>query len=120
MNEKMRGLMGLALRAGQMTPGAAMTLDAVKAGRAALVLLDEGASENTRKKIRDACAYRRVPCFLLPEGWIDQSCGKEGRFAAAVAPGGLCEQMRRLMDAQVQTDNIDQNQFAERGGASVE
>ena len=91
------GLLGLASRAGQITLGADLTLREIKAGRAALALLDEGASEGTKKKISDACAYRHVPLHMLPEGEISGACGKEGRLAAAVKPGKLCQRMLELL-----------------------
>ena len=62
------GLLGLCSRSGQIILGADLALREIKAGRAGLALLDEGASEGTRKKISDACAYRGVPLRMLPEG----------------------------------------------------
>ena len=91
------GLLGLASRAGQITLGADLALREIKSGRAALVLLDAGASEGTKKKISDACAYRGVPLHMLPEGEISGACGKEGRLAAAVKPGKLCQRMLELL-----------------------
>ena len=91
------GLLGLATRAGQITLGADLALREIKRGRAGLALLDEGASEGTRKKISDACAYRHVPLHTLPEGEISGACGKEGRMAAAVRPGKLCQRMLELL-----------------------
>ena len=91
------GLLGLASRAGQITLGADLALREIKSGRAALVLLDAGASEGTRKKISDACAYRQVPLHMLPEGELSGACGKEGRMAAAVKPGKLCQRMLELL-----------------------
>ena len=91
------GLLGLASRAGQITLGADLTLREIKSGRAALALLDVGASEGTKKKISDACAYRHVPLHMLPEGEISGACGKEGRMAAAVKPGKLCQRMLELL-----------------------
>ena len=91
------GLLGLASRAGQITLGADLTLREIKAGRAALALVDAGASEGIRKKISDACAYRHVPLHMLPEGEISGACGKEGRLAAAVKPGKLCQRMMELL-----------------------
>ena len=91
------GLLGLACRAGQITLGAELALREIKGGRAALALLDAGASEGTKKKIADACAYRAVPLHMLPEGEISGACGKEGRLAAAVKPGKLCQRMLELL-----------------------
>ena len=91
------GLLGLCSRAGQITLGAEMALQEIRAGRAGLALLDEGASEGTRKKITDACAYRNVPLHMLPEGELSRACGREGRMAAAVRPGKLCQRMLELL-----------------------
>ena len=100
MNEQsLRGLLGLALRAGQMTTGADLTLRQIKAGKAALVLLDADASGNTKKKLLDACAYRQVSAYTLPAGMIDTSCGKDGRFAAALSSGNLAEKIRSDLES---------------------
>ncbi len=91
------GLMGLASRSGQIVLGAEMALLEIRAGRAGLVLLDAGASEGTKKKILDACAYRGVPAHMLPEGEISRACGKDDRMAAAVKKGKLCSRMAELL-----------------------
>ena len=94
------GLLGLASRAGQITLGADLALREIKGGRAGLLLLDAGASEGTRKKILDACAYRGVPAYILPEDALSRACGKEGRMAATVKKGKLCERIRELLSSE--------------------
>lgn len=91
------GLLGLACRAGQTALGADLALKEIRSGRAGLALLDEGASEGTKKKISDACAYRGVALHMLPEGEISLACGRDGRMAAAVKPGKLCQRMLELL-----------------------
>jgi len=91
------GLLGLAARAGQATLGADLALREIRGGRAGLVLLDAGASEGTKKKISDACAYRGVPLHMLPEGELSRACGKEDRMAAAIQKGKLCQRMAELL-----------------------
>lgn len=91
------GLMGLASRSGQIILGAELALQEIRSGRAGLALLDEGASEGTKKKILDACAYRGVPAHMLPEGEISRACGKDDRMAAAVKKGKLCSRMAQLL-----------------------
>ena len=92
------GLLGLASRAGQITLGADLALKEIKGGRAGAVLVDEGASEGTRKKIMDACAYRAVPLYFLPADVLSSACGKEGRMAAAVKKGKLCQRIQELLE----------------------
>lgn len=121
MLDKIRGMMGLAMRAGQVTLGANLALNVIKSSKAALVLVDETASENTRKKVSDACSYRKIPMYYLPEGLIDDACGKDCRYVAALHAGGLAAKIRQLIDSQGIPDQINQNhECAKRGGASVE
>ena len=94
------GLLGLASRAGQITLGADLALREIKGGRAGAVMLDEGASEGTRKKILDACAYRGVPAYILPVDTLSRACGKEGRMAAAVKKGKLCQRLMELLEEE--------------------
>ena len=94
------GLLGLACRAGQIALGADMALQEIRGGKAALALLDESAAEGTRKKILDACAYRQVDVYILPEGEISRACGKEGRMAAAMKKGKLAERIKELLSVQ--------------------
>ena len=93
------GLLGLACRAGQIALGADVALQEIRAGKTALVLLDAAASEGTRKKLLDACAFRSVPAYTLPEGEISRACGKDGRMAAAVRKGKLAERMAELLSS---------------------
>ncbi len=95
---QIEGLLGLAMRSGQMTLGADLALREVKAGKAALVLMDAGASENTQKKLRDGCAFRHVPIHTIEAGLLDRACGREGRMAASLKKGGFSQQILRLLD----------------------
>ena len=108
------GLLGLACRAGQITLGADMALQEIRGGKAALALLDESASEGTRKKILDACAYRGVPAYILPVDALSRACGKDDRMAAALKKGKLCDRILELLN-----EEKDQLQ-AKCGGASIE
>lgn len=91
------GLLGLAHRAGQVTLGAEMALEEIKAGKAALALIDAGASEGTKKKLLDACAYRGVSACILPEDEISRACGRDSRMAAAIKKGPFAERMQQLL-----------------------
>ena len=50
-------LLGLAAKAGKVVSGEFATENAVKSGKAFLVLTAEDASNNTRKKFNDMCTY---------------------------------------------------------------
>lgn len=51
MNDKLSGMLGLAMRAGRVTVGTQQVCLAMPTGRVRLVLVSEGASDNTKKKV---------------------------------------------------------------------
>ncbi|MBR3106201.1 MAG: ribosomal L7Ae/L30e/S12e/Gadd45 family protein [Clostridia bacterium] len=101
------GLLGLACRAGQVALGADIALQEIRSGKAALLLLDAGASEGTKKKLLDACAFRSVPVYTLPEDEISRSCGREGRMAAAVRKGNLAKRIQETLSINEERSNSE-------------
>lgn len=53
-------LVGLATKAGRTVSGEFSTEKAVKTGEARLVIVSEEASDNTKKKFQNMCAYYKV------------------------------------------------------------
>lgn len=95
MNEqRVRGLLGMAARARQITFGQDLCLEAIRKGKAAVALLDEAAAANTAKKIRDACTAGDTPLLVLPEGLLEDATGKSGRMTAVMIAGGLADGIR--------------------------
>ncbi len=90
------GYLGLAMRAGQMTLGGDLVLRQIRAGKAALVLIDRSASGNTLKKLTDACAYYHVPVVMVSEGFLSFVSGKADRVAGSLKAGGLADKVREL------------------------
>ena len=76
-NEKFLKFIGLAARAGKLVYGAQGVDQAIKKRKAKLVIVDGGASENTKKEMGDACAYYHVRIIILDEsGTLGQSLHK--------------------------------------------
>lgn len=92
-------MLGFAVRAGQAAIGGEMSVALIRKDMAAAAALDAGASENTKKRVRDACAYRHVPLVVLEEGALGRAIGKEGCAAVAVKPGKLA---RAIVDLLLQ------------------
>ena len=61
--ERVRGYLGLAARAGKIESGEFSVEKAVKSGRAYVVYIAGDASENTRKKFGNMCEFYKVPCY---------------------------------------------------------
>ena len=92
-------MLGLAMRAGQLTFGEDGVRKAIQSGTAKLVLLDASASDNTKKRMRDSCAYYGVQLVETAADRLGLAVGKPGRMSAAVAAGGLCDRLIRMTGA---------------------
>ena len=78
-------LLGLAAKAGKIVSGEFATENAVKSGKAFLVLVAEDASDNTRKKFRDMCDFYEVPVYVFGDKEeLGKYCGREFRASLAV------------------------------------
>lgn len=64
--DKARGYLGLARKAGLLAVGEDSCGDAVRAGRAKLLLLAQDASPNAVKRAESFLHGRRAPCRVLP------------------------------------------------------
>ena len=89
--------LGLCMRAGRVISGQEACVDLARQEQAALVLMDAGASENTRKRITDACHSHNVPLYELAEGALGQSIGKKGRMMVALKPDGMAQKLLSLL-----------------------
>jgi len=90
---KIAGYMGLAVRAGQAATGESACVTAIRAGKAAVALLDGSASENARKRFSDTCSHHNVPLIMLPKDLLEKAAGKPGRMAMVIPPGGLASKV---------------------------
>jgi ribosomal protein L7Ae-like RNA K-turn-binding protein len=96
--EKALGMLGLATRAGKSCSGEFSAENALKKGKAALVILSEDASDNTVKHFSDMSAHRQVPCIRLgTKEQLGKFCGKAYRSVAVVTDPGFAEQIRKRM-----------------------
>ena len=79
-------MLGIAKRAGVLTLGTDGVLTAIASGSAKLVLLDAAASDNTKKKFHDSCAFYGVDLYeTVPDNQLSLAIGKEGQNARLAA-----------------------------------
>jgi len=98
-------LLGLAMRAGQVVSGDDMTEKVVRAGRAGLVLMDQGASANTKDKYESMCRFRGVSLMETGEESLGRAIGKPGRMVAAVLKGPFSEKVAALLTGSQRDHN---------------
>jgi ribosomal protein L7Ae-like RNA K-turn-binding protein len=83
-------LVGIAAKAGKVSSGEFSTETAIKKGKACLVIVSEDASDNTKKKFTNSCAYYDVPIVLLADKeTLGHAIGKQQRASAAILDTGL-------------------------------
>lgn len=98
-NDSALSMLGLAAKAGKVASGEFMTENAVKSGGAALVIVAEDASENTKKKFRNMCEYYKVPVRIhgIKEE-LGHFTGKQFRASLAITDKGLAQAVMKKMD----------------------
>ena len=115
---KLRGLMGLCVRARQATFGLDGCLKTVRTSQAGVALLDAGASAATKDKFLSACEHHGIPVHVVPQGLLQEATGRPG-VTMTVAQGGLANQLRSLLEHQsLREQQINTENHC--GGASVE
>ncbi len=92
--------LGLCMRAGRITSGQEACVDLARQEEAALVLMDAAASENTRKRITDACHSHDVPLYEISEGELGRAIGKKGRMVVALKADGMAQKLLTLLKDQ--------------------
>ena len=96
---KVLSLLGLAMRGRNLVSGEFQTLEAVKNGRAMLVIIAEDASANTRKLFTDKCTYYGVPVrsFGIKDE-LGRAIGKDMRSSLGVCDAGLADAIIKQLE----------------------
>lgn len=94
--DKVLSMLGLATRSRNVVSGGFATEQAVKSGKACLVIIAEDASGNTRKKYSNMCDFYRVPCvFHGTKNVLGHSMGKEERSILALTDEGFADSIQK-------------------------
>ena len=92
-------MIGLATRAGKTVSGEFSVENAVKGGRAYLVILPCDASDNTKKKFTNMCSYYEVPIhFHGNKEELGHAMGKEQRSSMALLDEGFANAVEQKLE----------------------
>lgn len=95
---KIFSYLGLATKAGKVVSGEFSTEKAVKNNKAYLVIVAQDASENTKKKFKNMCAYYKVPIYFLGDKiQLGHAMGKEFRASLALLDQNLAGAMEKQL-----------------------
>jgi len=90
--------LGLCMRAGRIISGQEACVDLIRQGQAALALMDASASDNTRKRLTDACRSHDVALYELSAGTLGAAIGKKGRMVIALRPDGMSQKILSMLE----------------------
>jgi len=81
-----------------MVSGEFLTEKAVKERKAALVIVAEDASDNTKKMFNDMCTYYKVPIYFCGQkAELGHAIGKEFRASLAVLDKGFADAIEKQL-----------------------
>ncbi|MDF2538884.1 MAG: hypothetical protein K0S76_1905 [Herbinix sp.] len=94
--KKVLNLLGIATKSRNLVSGEFSTEKAVKEHKAALVIVAEDASDNTKKMFTNMCTYYKVPIFFFGDkNDLGHAMGKEYRASLAVLDKGLADAIEK-------------------------
>ena len=97
IENRVTGFLGLCMRAGRIISGQEACVDLIRSGECALALMDASASDNTRKRLSDACHSHNVPLYEVTEGELGRAIGKKSRMVIALKPDGMSDKLLDLL-----------------------
>ena len=103
-------MLGLAARARNAAFGTELTLQNVRSGKTALVLVACDASDNTKKRVFNCCKYYECECREIPVSANDlaDATGRTGALTAvAVTDIHMVKGFRKIFDTSTAWDNAN-------------
>ena len=98
MNNKLKGLIGLCRKSGNLLCGATAVEFAVKSKNCRLVLIAEDAGVSIRKKIETLCISNEIDYkIVFNKEWLGNAAGLDGKAVVAVKSKDFAEGILNLI-----------------------
>ena len=99
IEKKILSMLGLAKKAGFAQSGEFLAEKAVKSFKADIIIVASDASENTKKKFRDMCAFYEVPYYEFGDkDSLGHALGNEMRASVAIRNAGMAKKIMELFE----------------------
>ncbi|MDF2943758.1 MAG: hypothetical protein K0S01_2616 [Herbinix sp.] len=96
--KKVFNLLGIATKSRKLISGEFSTEKAVKEKKAAMVIVADDASDNTKKMFTNMCTYYNVPIYFFGDkDDLGHAMGKEFRASLAVFDKGLADAIEKQL-----------------------
>ena len=97
LKNKFFSMLSLCQRAGRLVSGELPCENAVKSGKAKLLIIAEDASANTKKKFENAAFDHKTECIVMGNKIeLGQTIGKDMRSSVAITDEGFAQQLKKL------------------------
>ena len=97
LKNKFFSMLSLCQRAGRLVSGELPCENAVKSGKAKLLIIAEDASANTKKKFENAAFAHKTECIVMGNKIeLGQTIGKDMRSSVAITDEGFAQQLKKL------------------------
>ncbi|HHY81071.1 MAG TPA: 50S ribosomal protein L7ae [Clostridiales bacterium] len=94
MNDKFLSILGLCQKAGKLVSGSVQCENAIKNGKAYLVILSNEASESTEKEFSRLCRSNNVDMIIIgTKEQLGGAIGKESRTILAVSDKAFADML---------------------------
>ncbi len=94
-------MLGIAMKSGNLVSGENMTHEAIRNNKAKLVIISNDASDNTKKKFKNASEYYNVPYIIYFDmDTLGRAVGKAARSSMAVTDEGIVKSLKKYIDLE--------------------
>lgn len=98
MTDRVLSMIGLARKAGKLTSGEFLCEDAVRSGKACLVVLATDAAKNSSKNLTDSTNYYKVPLVVYgTKESLGNAIGCNQRAAVCITDPGIAQKIVSLI-----------------------
>lgn len=97
--DKLLNLLGLAMRAGQVTSGEETVIKAIQNKKAKLVIIATDTSDGSKKTIQDKCKYYKIKnTVLASKDQLGRAIGKSPRSSISINDPGFANKILVLIE----------------------
>ena len=98
MNSKLKGLIGLCRKSGNLLCGATAVESAVKSGKCYLVLIAGNSGESIRRKMEGLCTSNNINYkIVFSKEWLGDAAGLDGKAVIAVKSKDFADGILKLI-----------------------
>lgn len=100
--ERLKGYLGLATKAGKLVTGYNTCLDMMPGGKLKLIILARDVGENTREKFRKKCEFYGLPMRIgLEADEMSKAVGKTDKGIFGITDQGFAKSMMSVIDEKM-------------------